>query len=452
MAGASALEEHTASSGSEGDEEDSGGASEHCDSSDDEDFRGVSVPQTSFNIAKNIVGEGMLSLPAGLAAGTGLATGAFLTVGFCCLMFYSFSALGRVCHFTGEKSFVGCGRHVQGQVFGSIMAVTNVIKTIFTCTAYAMIIGKSGAELAQFTLGMEVSRHIVYFIFLGAILLPLCLLRDMSKLSITSLIGLFCEAGIVVFMAVRYADGSYQPGGFYFDKIKAKDRPDFGSLGRPAIWTTGPATLVLIGSLSTAFLAHYNAPKFYHQLRRRSTRRFNIAVSAGFAAALVIFLCAMAFGYLTFGKNCEGLILSNYAVEDPLAGASRAAILLAVVFGFPIAFTGLRDNSTQLLGLDGGRRRIHFGMTCALLVVISALCSALDDLGLVNSLGGAILGSLITLVWPGLLVYLTYRQLPKSFSQLEGGIVSLLVAVLGVCLLIFGSGIIIQRRLSKAVA
>ena len=37
--------------------------------------RGCTIGQTSFNIVKNIVGEGMLSLPGALAAGTGMFPG-----------------------------------------------------------------------------------------------------------------------------------------------------------------------------------------------------------------------------------------------------------------------------------------------------------------------------------------------------------------------------------------
>ena len=37
---------------------------------------------TSFNIAKGIVGEGILSLPNGLAAGTGMISGVLIMIAF----------------------------------------------------------------------------------------------------------------------------------------------------------------------------------------------------------------------------------------------------------------------------------------------------------------------------------------------------------------------------------
>ena len=39
------------------------------ETSDGEEFHGIPTWQTAANIAKNIIGEGILSLPAGLAAG-----------------------------------------------------------------------------------------------------------------------------------------------------------------------------------------------------------------------------------------------------------------------------------------------------------------------------------------------------------------------------------------------
>ena len=54
-------------------------------------------------------------------------------------------------------------------------------------------------------------------------------------------------------------------------------------------------------------------------------------------------------------------------------------------------------------------------MTFGLLsmIVLGACC--FHDLGLANSLGGAVLGSLITMVFPALLLYFAGRQ-SKEFS------------------------------------
>lgn len=77
--------------------------------------------------------------------------------------------------------------------------------------------------------------------------------------------------------------------------------------------------------MSTAFLAHYNSPKFYHQLRRRSSKSFLKATAVGYTMAFLLFATCMVVGYLTFGKSCAGNILHNYSHEDSGATVSRAS-------------------------------------------------------------------------------------------------------------------------------
>ncbi|CAJ1362452.1 unnamed protein product, partial [Effrenium voratum] len=220
------------------------------------------------------------------------------------------------------------------------------------------------------------------------------------------------------------------------------------SLGEEGQWNymgVSLQTMVLVGSMSTAFLAHYNAPKFYHQLRRRSPKTFLQAASGGFTSALVLFATCMVVGYLTFGKNCQGNILHNYAHGDTGATIARAAMLIATICGFPIAFTGLRNSALGLFGC-GSRRRIWVPVTLGLLSIVGALGWSLNDLGVVNSLGGATLGSLITMIYPGLMIAWTYKASltnkyvdDRVFSKLEGRFIGRGLAALGVFLGIFGT-------------
>jgi len=193
--------------------------------------------------------------------------------------------------------------------------------------------------------------------------------------------------------------------------------------------------------VSTAFIAHYNGPKFYSQLRRANPKRFSIVVATGFFISWMIYAWVMCVGYLTFGNACEGLILNNYSEEDSWATAARVAIGFAVLFGFPLAFTSLRDNTISALGLDDEKRSVFCSVTFALLVPITSAGCFLEDLGLVNSLGGAIFGASITLIFPGALAYLASRNKrleAKEFGKTEGRL-ALLVIASGFVLLVFGS-------------
>ena len=113
-------------------------------------------------------------------------------------------------------------------------------------------------------------------------LTPLCLQRDPSVLPYTLLFGICCVIFVVAFMTWSLADESYMPNGSYHETVPEDAWLDFGSLARLHLWEVSVATFVLLALLSTAFLAHYNAPKFYVQMRDRFPRRHTRAVTFAF--------------------------------------------------------------------------------------------------------------------------------------------------------------------------
>ena len=84
------------------------------------------------------------------------------------------------------------------------------------------------------------------------------------------------------FVTRRLADKSCVPDGSYHETVPDDARLDFGSPARPRLWEVSVTTFASLASLSTAFVAHYNAPKFYVQTRDRSPRRYTRAVIFAF--------------------------------------------------------------------------------------------------------------------------------------------------------------------------
>jgi solute carrier family 38 (sodium-coupled neutral amino acid transporter), member 11 len=66
-----------------------------------------SMTASTFNLAKNIIGGGMLALPAGMAAGsgTGFVPAIALMTGTCLLSAYTFVLVGKSVAHTRAKSF-----------------------------------------------------------------------------------------------------------------------------------------------------------------------------------------------------------------------------------------------------------------------------------------------------------------------------------------------------------
>lgn len=159
--------------------------------------------------------------------------------------------------------------------------------------------------------------------------------------------------------------------------------------------------------LATAFLAHYNAPKMYKELAgpedgSSKLGRFNMVVGCAFGLAALLCGSIMTAGYLTFGKASQGLILNNYATADALAFIARIGIGLSIIFSYPLNFVGLREGVLSLLNLShkAARTDVHVISTVLLMLCVNGLALVVKNLGLVVSLGGAILGSALVYIFP----------------------------------------------------
>ena len=144
-------------------------------------------------------------------------------------------------------------------------------------------------------------------------------------------LSLFCaRADTAFFVWFRKFDASYALGGKFYELIAESSRPAFAAAtaARPLV---NPSIFVLISMLATAFLAHYNAPKYYKELAAPTDgttkqKAFNTVCAGAFGLASLLCALVMAGGYLTFGGASQGLILNSYATSDPLALLARLGI------------------------------------------------------------------------------------------------------------------------------
>ena len=202
------------------------------------------------------------------------------------------------------------------------------------------------------TAGLGLSRSNTLISITTLILLPLCLLKNLSSLAPFSLLGTFGMAYTAVAMGFRYYTKvnsheklyylcqyffilkflkSYAlPGGKFLADVPNALLPSFGTTG--AIGVFSPSAFILICMLSTAYMAHFNAPKFYIELENNTLQRYNKVVSTSFAVSIAIFVIMASLGFLTFGAGSSGLILNNYSNNDVLMGISRIAVAVSLVF------------------------------------------------------------------------------------------------------------------------
>jgi amino acid permease len=252
---------------------------------------------------------------------------------------YCFSLIGRVCYLTGATTYRDAWNKSVGESSSLIPAVSVTLKTMCAVLAYSMILADTFTSLFA-TVGMAttMTRTRSLLALTCGILLPLCWLKNLSSLAPFSLLGSLGMAYTAIAMAVRYFQKAYRHvgsssssgGGGALFVVAAESTPSFGTVGMEG--ALSPNVFILICMLSTAFMAHFNAPKFYTELKNNTVERYNKVVYVSFAIAIFLFASITSVGYLTFGAATDGLILNNYSTNDVLMNVSRVAVAISLVF------------------------------------------------------------------------------------------------------------------------
>eukprot|EP00968_Pinguiococcus_pyrenoidosus_P005122 scaffold331_cov243-Pinguiococcus_pyrenoidosus.AAC.3 len=108
-------------------------------------------------------------------------------------------------------------------------------------------------------------------------------------------------------------------------------------------WKFDSKALVLASNLGVSFMAHYNAPRFYSELQEPTMKRCDMVSWPSYIGLSLMYAITMVCGYRTFGRNCRTMLLTNYSPHDRLGEVARLATGCSILFGFPLAFCGLRQ-------------------------------------------------------------------------------------------------------------
>jgi amino acid permease len=286
----------------------------------------------------------------------------------------------------------------------------------------------------------------------SAILLPLSLIKDLSALAFTSILGFAAIMYTMVFILIRALDGSYKLGSgrFVLDGLIAA-QPAFD---KSSLWNFDFSSLVLASNLGLAYIAHYNAPNFYRSLKNTNSERFSRMVTVAFSILVMLYITTMIAGYSTFGDACQGNILLNYHPDDILSNLGRLATGLSILFGFPLVACGAREAIVGVatsLGFESlGADENHFLLVSGILMVVTAISCTVKDVSLVVGLTGAAMGSFIVYICPPI-IYSKAVALVKGTDSVEyrSAKLSLALVPFGVCIAILGCFMTIKEAMAK---
>mmetsp|Transcript_13041 Transcript_13041/g.17072 ORF Transcript_13041/g.17072 Transcript_13041/m.17072 type:complete len:543 (+) Transcript_13041:49-1677(+) len=376
------------------------------------DFGGTATMASEItNMSKNLIGGGVLSLSGGIAIcanSPAAVVPATLWIFVLAAVFGYFCWLiGKICKYTYQVTYRELWQDTVGQTGAMTVPFVNAFKAGLGNLAYASILSQTAVSLCE-SIGFEVSRITCLFFITITMLLPLCLLKSLQVLAPLSVLG---TCGILVTtaaMTVRYLDGSYQPGGQFYNDLDPMYTPHFGDVN--GAWGIGILPFACMAF--EAYVMHYNSARFYAELKDANLTRFGGVVGGAFGFSAVVYAVIASIGYLTFGANSSSYILNNYSSKDPLATACRLLVAFSTLTTYPIVFTGFRDGVLNVLDIPPSRQTSSNlnVFSIVLLTALTVTAVFVTDLGLINAVGGGTLATVMVFVFPTIM----YRKLVKK--------------------------------------
>lgn len=365
------------------------------------------ISASIFNLVNNVAGAGILTLSDGMASGSGWIPAILICVCLGVLSAHSFSIIGEACELTGEEDFKGLWSKTIGDSTTYLVDAMIAVLCIASCVIYSGILGDVFTPLlAKIGIPDQFNGRTSNILAITSmILLPLSLIKDLSALAFTSVLGFLAIMYTVLFIVVRALDGSYTVGSGRFAVEGALVA--MPSFDKSSLFNFDFTSLVLASNLGLAFIAHYNAPSFYRSLKNTNSKRFRAMVNSSFSILVILYTVAMAAGYGTFGESCQGNILLNYNPGDVLSTMGRFATGLSILFGFPLVACGARESIIGVassFGYDLSRSPTsHFLLVSGILSLVTFISCTVSDVSLIVGLTGATLGSLIVYVCPAII-------------------------------------------------
>ncbi|KAK9238247.1 transmembrane amino acid transporter protein-domain-containing protein [Lipomyces kononenkoae] len=284
------------------------------------------IASSVANLSNTILGAGILAMPYALKN-----DGVFL--GFLVILVSGFTAgAGLFLQYRcsryldrGTASFFA----IAQKTYPSLAAVFDTaiaIKCFGVGVSYLIIIGDLMPQVivdfffADGTLvdTIFVSRRF-WISFFMVVLVPLCFLRRLDSLKYTSVVALLAIGYLVVLVIGHWLVG---------DTVPYRGTISVGPYSLSGVLSTLP--IVVFG-----FTCHQNMFSIVNELKDDRPENALLIVFSSIGSAIVLYTLVGFTGYLSFGDNVGGNIISMYASSFSSA-VGRAAIVVLVLFSYPL--------------------------------------------------------------------------------------------------------------------
>jgi len=365
----------------------------------------------AFNLSNAIIGAGVGGMPYALKE-AGFYSGVLLLGLVALCTDYSVRLLIRCGQTAGKKYYEQLVASQFGHAgYVAVLGAMGVFAFGAMC-AYLIGVGDTMSIVVSHWSGIDLAtnawlkRVVLVSVAVGAVL-PLALVKNMSKLSKTSFASICLVIFIICVVVSRWAGGA---GDAHLPTTDAER----------ALAFIAPDFFPAIGIISFAFVCHHACFIVYNTLRDNTEARWarTVHTSVGVAAGVMATLALAA--YLTFRGVMNSNFLTNYSATDELVNVMRCTFAVTQALTFPLELFVARHVTHALAFPTSSKAWTpaqHYTITLLLWGAALAIALNVTDLGIVLELTGGISAVFIGFVLPAALHFKMSRYNVKLWKN-----------------------------------
>ncbi|XP_046986455.1 putative sodium-coupled neutral amino acid transporter 11 [Schistocerca americana] len=383
----------------------------------EDDSRGQkksSLAYASFNYINSIIGSGVIGIPYAFSE-SGFGIGLVLLTVVALMTDYSLVLMVRSGHLSGSFTYQGIMQAAFGKPGYFVLSALQFLYPFIAMISYNVVVGDTLTKVVINVYHQEsvfASRPFVIGMANIFVTAPLCLYRELEKLSKISFASLVCV-------------------GFILIAVTARIEPLL-EVVPPGEWTVvNKDMLPAIAIMAFAFMCHHNTFLVYSSIKDGNQQLWNKVTHISVTTSYIVTLLFGIAGYATFKQFSQGDLLENYCWDDALINVARVMFCFTILLTYPIEFLVTRDviqniMSAYSLCLDYPKA-VHYGLTISLIFSTYLLSLTTDCLGIVLELNGILAAVPMAYVLPAIIYLkleeggcLAYEKAPAIALALAG--------------------------------
>ncbi|GAP87201.2 putative AVT6-involved in amino acid efflux from the vacuole [Rosellinia necatrix] len=284
----------------------------------------ASMFSSVINLLNTILGAGTLAMPSALSH-FGMVLGVIVIVWSGFTSAFGLYLQSRCARYLdrGTSSFFALSQMTYPNA-AVIFDAAIAIKCFGVGVSYMIIIGDlmpgvvEGFDRRAGSIAYLMDRNFWITVFMLAII-PLSFLRRLDSLKYTSVIALVAIGYLIVLVVYHFASDTLAPR----DKIRVIQ------------WAGPIEALASLPVVIFAYTCHQNMFSILNEIKNNSPKSVLGVISSSIGSAAGVYVLVSITGYLTFGNDITGNIVSMYT-PSIASTIAKAAIVVLVTFSVPL--------------------------------------------------------------------------------------------------------------------